>query len=191
MGCALVALPLGGFMDKMRNRLLIFIIINIPIMSFGQSNYEKERSHILTAFAKYITLNREFISTVNSGNNQKYVNARNRVEAFGEDSLSLALQKYRIILIEQPDTVMIRVLCDLIIETENSAYEEPHWRVGETYLNYPEILESIINEYDKKSKTILIQSISFGFQNVLYGKARNSRIDSLENRIISLEKFSE
>ena len=173
---------------------IISVALLFPVISSGQANYVEDRTDVLRSFSKYLALNRESISIAHSGNLALISNADIELQAYASDSLTSALIKCRLMLLEKPDTILMRALSDLIISSENSDNEEPAWRYGEVFLHNPEFVESILNDYDRQKRAILIRAMEFGFKNVVMAaneKFQKSRIDSLERRIHLLKQATE
>jgi hypothetical protein len=174
--------------------IIIGFALLFPVISSGQANYVEDRADVLRSFSKYLALNRESISIAHSGNLALISNADIELRAYAGDSLTLALTKCRLMLLEKPDTILMRALSDLIIHNENSTNGEAVLRYGEVFIHNPEFVESILNDYDRQKRAFLIRALEGGFKSVViaaYETFQKSRIDSLERRIHLLKQTTE
>lgn len=139
-------------------------------------------SDVIATFNKYESLNSEFIASVGTTSNDQL---RREVEEYAEGPFNQALDcAIRIICTSENKNVM-QALFKVTLATSNSASEVPAWSLGHIFVCKPDFLEEEFKVLRKSDQVPLYETLSFGFENVVYKRKNENDVIKLRTQLHS------
>ena len=174
---------------KSTKYLIIFAALSLAVTVFA-NDQKMSRQEVLNTFQKYITLNDDFISSVNTGKGKTgkpYKDLRKEVEDYAEGPFHNALSRAEEITCDKGDEDVLSSLFKVIISTSNSADESPAWTIGGVYICQPLLVEKEISKLKPEDRKQICDNLEFGFENVATTKPKDDkRILELRKRLAAM-----
>jgi len=141
-----------------------------------------ERDSIVKVFQKVITLQDVFFRAVEKNDMAVIDKARSQLEDYCEDHYDAVLPKLVKIICGTKDVGLFSVFLKVLIATENSADEEPSYRLAEIYACQPDFTLKLIDKCSNKK--IVLDDLSFGFLNIPMEKQKKIKnYEQLKERL--------
>lgn len=158
--------------------MIVFIfLLNTISYVYSQdkqkNDWKYSKREIISIFRKYVDLNEDFKSSVNTGigkSGKLYSVLRKDVEKYGEEIYVPKLKLLKTIICKEKDSELLSEFFKVLISTENSADEEPRWILGDIYLCQSDLIISEFRKLKKTEQKIILGDLNFGFLNVTYNK---------------------
>jgi len=163
---------------------IIFILAILFAVSANAQNDLAERDSIVKVFQKVITLQDVFFKAVERNDMAVIDKARSQLESYFEDHYDAILPKLVKLVCGTKDVGLFSVFLKVLISTENSADEEPSYRLAEIYACQPDFTLKLIDKCSNKK--IVLDDLSFGFLNIPMEKQK--KIKNYEQLKEGLEK---
>ena len=142
---------------------ILGILLTVSVSANAQKDL-RERDSIVKIFQKVITLQDVFFKSVERNDTAVIDKARYQLEHYFEDSYDAVLPKLVTLVCGTKDVGLFSVFLKVLIATENSADEEPSYRLAEIYARQPDFTLKLINKCSNKK--IVLDDLSFGFLDI-------------------------
>ncbi len=140
-------------------------------------------SDVIATFNKYELLNKEFVASVGTASSAEL---RQKAEEYADGAFNQALENAVQIICRNEDKKLLNALFQVTLSTSNSASERPAWTLGRIFVCRPDFLEKEFKALTLSDQESLYETLSFGFENVVYSSKNDSNVDKLRKQLLSI-----
>lgn len=173
----------------MGHRKLLLLLLAVWSLQVQASQTDGEG--VIATFRSYGALNRDYLSSVNSGigeSGKSHEQLRNEVAVASEGPFEAALSAAVPIVCKEGNLEVLRALFVVTIATVNSASESPATALGRMFMCQPKLVSSEFQALPPSQQQALFETIAFGFSNATTDfPIEGADIDKLKARLDALD----
>jgi t-SNARE complex subunit (syntaxin) len=165
--------------------MLAVMIILAPLSVMANSkDYTRIRGEILEVFETYINKIEVFEKSLETDlNSQEKSKIRRELEEYGETRYRDALYRMKEVLCQTDDHKLLLEFYEVLRRSQNSAYEEPYYVLGDIYTCNSQLVISVTEQADDETRKAI--DFNFVYEIILSKKVSKEKIELFKQRILN------
>lgn len=165
----------------------MYKFFGILLIVFSACQSTTSEPQVIPVFDKYMELDAQ-ADRVKYGTSN-YIKTQNILLNYQFGEYTKALTLFSKDYCAKPNKKVLDKFIEILIATEGSAFETPSTTLGEIYVCQSKSIIDKIKDLNKKEQQYIINSLDFGFKNVVYKKENSIKnYKKLYNQLKNLKK---